>query len=323
MKGFRVSCLAIISAVALTACGGPGRTFGDGPKDSQTNADTMLVAAALYPLAEIVDSVGGTHVKVMNLTPPGSDAHGVELTAQQLESLNEAKITFYLGENYQPTVQKSIESLKTQTVDLLNSLDLQTMSGDGHADEHADEHSDDNHSGETNDPHVWLDPAYMIDMARIVADNLSQLRPEFADDFAKNAGAYIDSLEVLGNEIDTRFATCKSRTLVTAHYSFGYFAKRAKLDVYSVAEINPDEQLSAKKLEELATLVKDKTVVTIFYEEMISTDLARTLADKAGVSTDTLNPLEGMSQKDLDAGKTYNSVQRDNINKIATSLSCA
>ena len=317
MAARRTLVLALASALVLTACGGPGRLFGGGPK-KQTEPDAVLVAAALYPIAEMVETIGRAYIKVINLTPPGSDAHGVELSAQELELLQEAKITFYLGENYQPTVQKSIESLQVPAVNLLDSLELHTMTSSEH-----DGHSDsDIHSSSEKDPHVWLDPAYMIDMARVIADNLSQLKPNLADQFASNAATYIDSLEVLGKEIDTRFTQCTSRTLITAHYSFGYFASRAKLDVYSVAEINPDEQLSAKKLEELAALVRDKKVSTIFYEELVSNDLARTLADKAGVTTDTLNPLEGMSQKDLDDGKSYLSVQRDNINKIASALSC-
>lgn len=317
MAARRTFVLAAVSALILSACGGPGRLFGDGPK-KQTEPDAILVAAALYPVAEMVDAIGRSYIKVVNLTPPGSDAHGVELSAQQLELLQEAKITFYLGENYQPTVQKSIESLDVPAVNLLDSLELHTMDTGAH-----DGHSDsDSHSTTEKDPHVWLDPAYMINMARVVANNLTQLQPNLAEQFASNAAEYIDSLEVLGKEIDTQFAQCTSRTLITAHYSFGYFADRAKLNVYSVAELNPDEQLSAKKLEELSSIVREKNVSTIFYEELVSTDLARTLADKAGIKTDTLNPLEGMSQKDLDAGKSYLSIQRDNIKKIATALSC-
>ena len=324
MKRRRLFAVAIVSTVLLSACAGPGRLFGGGPKKAP-DGNGLLVAAALYPVAEMVDAVGRSRVKVLNLTPPGTDAHGVELSAQQLELLQEAKITFYLGENYQPTVQKSIESLRAKTVNLLDSLDLQTMVAGAHADEeHGDEHANEEPASTTEkDPHVWLDPANMIDMTRVIANTLTQLAPQFADEFASNAATYIDSLEVLGKELDTRFATCASRTLITAHYSFGYFASRAKLDVYSVADINPDEQLSAKKLEELAGIVKDKKVSTIFYEELVSQDLARTLADKAGVTTDTLNPLEGLSQKDLDDGKTYVSVQRDNISKIAAALSCS
>ena len=316
----RTLVFSVLSALVVASCAGPGQLFGGGPK-KPTEGDAIVVAAALYPIAEMVETIGRANIKVVNLTPPGTDAHGVELSAQQLEQLQQAKITFYLGENYQPAVQKSIASLKVPAVNLLDSLDLQTMTNDPHA--HDKPSGSDAHSSADKDPHVWLDPALMIDMARVVANNLTQLQPKLADQFASNAAEYIDSLEVLGNEIDTRFTTCASRTLITAHYSFGYFARRANLEVYSVADINPDEQLSAKKLEELAAVVRDKQVSTIFYEELVSTDLARTLADKAGVTTDTLNPLEGMSQKDIDAGKSYLSVQRDNIKKIAVALSCA
>jgi len=50
---------------------------------------------------------------------------------------------------------------------------------------------------------------------------------------------------------------------------------------------------------------------------------AQQLADALNVRTDHLNPLEGLSQADIDAGVTYVSAQRENIDKIATALGCA
>ena len=308
MKLGRTSALFVGLAALISACGGgPGNWFGT--KKTPTESGTaMLVAASFYPIAEIVQRVGGSNIDVFNLTPAGSDAHDIELSAKQLEQLSNAKITFYIGADYQPSVQKSIATIKNMSVDLLNSLDLHTMQESGTS---------------VKDPHVWLDPAFMIEMTRTVTDVLSASRPELATEFGKNSSTYIAELEKLGNNIDTRFTSCESRLLITAHSAFGYFASRAKIDVASVAELNPEQQLSAKQLEELAVTVKNRGVSTIFYEEMISTDLAQTLADKAGVATDTLNPLEGMSNADIKAGKNYITIQEDNLNKISKALRCS
>ena len=297
------------------------------------------MSAALYPIAEIVQRVGGDSVDVVNLTPPGTDAHDVELTAKQVQKLEESDAVFYFGDNFQPGTQKAITALSGVTsVDLFDAVELldatigEFNSEDEHADEdHADEKPvEDEHNHGEHDPHVWLDPANMIAMTQAVVSTLSTLQPESASAFADNGETYIAELTEVGELLDAEIgipdgktvSRCDDVNLYTAHQGFTYLAHRAGLTLVPIGGINPDEQVSAQYLESLATDLKGKDV-TIFYESLITSSAAKALADSLNVTTDVLNGVEGLSNEDIAKGITYISAQRDNIQRIAKALRCS
>lgn len=320
--------LALISP-ALVAC--------SSSDNASEPAERIVVSAALFPIAEIVTRVGGDLVEVVTLTPPGSDAHDVELTARQAQRLAESDVVFYLGDDFQPGTQKAIESLDSvQTVDLFDAVELLDVAlpHSGHEEdkedvEHAEEEHDAHSHGE-HDPHVWLDPANMIAMTERVVETLSKVSPASADTFSTNGDSYIDELTQLGEFLDTTIGTrpggtaarCASTRIYTAHQGFTYLAHRAGLTLVPIAGVNPDEQVSARYLEGLAADLEGQNI-TIFFESLIPSSTAQILADKLKVTTDHLNPLEGLSQSDIDAGVTYVSAQRENIEKIAVALGCS
>ena len=299
----------------------------------------MVVSAALYPIAEIVQRVGGDTVEVVNLTPPGTDAHDVELTAKQVQKLEESDAVFFFGDNFQPGTQKAITALSGVTsVDLFDAVELldatigEFNSEDEHADEdHADEKPvEDEHNHGEHDPHVWLDPANMIAMTQAVVSTLSTLQPESASAFADNGETYIAELTEVGELLDAEIgipdgktvSRCDDVNLYTAHQGFTYLAHRAGLTLVPIGGINPDEQVSAQYLESLATDLKGKDV-TIFYESLITSSATKALADSLNVTTDVLNGVEGLSNEDIANGITYISAQRDNIQRIAKALRCS
>lgn len=319
--------LALISP-ALVAC--------SSSDNAAEPVDRIVVSAALFPIAEIAQRVGGELVEVVTLTPPGSDAHDVELTAKQVQRLEQSDAVLYFGDNFQPGTQKAIESLDNVTaVDLLTSVELLDASvvedSHNHGHDHgAEKAADDAHDHGEHDPHVWLDPANMIKMTNRVASTLSKASPEHADTFSANAETYIGELTQLGEYLDATIgrpapgaeSICATKNLYTAHQGFTYLAHRAGLTLVPIAGVNPDEQVSAQYLEELSRDLTGKNI-TIFYESLIPSSAAEVLAEELDVATDSLNPLEGLSQSDIDSGITYVSAQRDNIDRIAKALGCA
>lgn len=303
---------------------------GCGSAATPSSSDTVTVATTLYPIAEIVQRVGGDTVDVINLTPPGTDAHDVELTAKQAQRLEQSDVVFYLGDNFQPAVEKAITALGDVTrVNLFDSVELLKASNGSfgvHDHGNEEEHS----SEEEFDPHVWLDPANMIAMTKTVASTLSKQAPENAEVFASNSAAYIAELTELGDMLDEKIGLrpgtdinrCADVNLYTAHQGFKYLAERAGLNLVPIAGINPDEQVSAQYLESLSDGLEGKNI-TIFYESLISSSVTKTLADSLDVQTDVLNPVEGLTQEDIDNGVTYVAAQRDNVAKIAKALRCS
>jgi zinc transport system substrate-binding protein len=60
----------------------------------------------------------------------------------------------------------------------------------------------------------------------------------------------------------------------------------------------------------------------VFFESLVPRDLAETVAREIGARTDFLDPVEGLTREDLAAGKTYASVQRENLARLKRGLRC-
>ena len=313
----RISGLLSVSALLLAACGGESSTS---TTTTPAVAD-LTIATAFYPLTEIVDKVTtGMNIDIVGLTPPGVGAHDHELTASQLDDLTTVDAVFFLGGGLQPSVEKAVTQLGAG-ITVVNLMDyVQTIDA---AEKDKDDDHDHAHSDSGTDPHVWLDPANMASMTQAVVDTLSALSPDSTTTLDTNAAAYIAELEQLGTAIDTTFANCASRALVTSHDAFGYLAARAKLDTVPIAGVNPENEPSAKELESIAKVARDAKATTVFFEAQLPDGLAKTVASAIGAEVDVVDPIETISSTDLSAGKTYISIQRDNIERIAQGLRCS
>jgi long-chain acyl-CoA synthetase len=70
-------------------------------------------------------------------------------------------------------------------------------------------------------------------------------------------------------------------------------------------------------------LVEREGVTTVFTEALVAPDVADALAREAGVRTAVLNPLEGLTQEQVERGADYFSVMRENLAALREALSCA
>lgn len=287
-----------------------GVICGCGSDASPESSGKPIVAAAFYPLEEIVRSIDPDAVDVVTLVPPGKEAHEYEPSARQVGDLQSAKIVFYLGSGFQPDVEKAIEGLpdSVRKVDLLKSIDLLPITDtlQGTEGEAAGEVLD---TGE--DPHVWLDPANMITMTTIVAEELGT-----------DATAYIAELRKLDDAFRSGLEHCRSRVIVTSHRAFEYLAHAYDLTQIPIAGVSPSEEPSARTLEAIAKAAEANDVSTIFFEQNLPADLARTVADEVGATTAVLDPLESLSSDRLDAGATYISVMTENLATLRSGLGC-
>ena len=52
---------------------------------------------SFYPLAWAAQTIGGPHVSVVDLTPPGVEAHDTNLNARQVGQIESAGVVLILG----------------------------------------------------------------------------------------------------------------------------------------------------------------------------------------------------------------------------------
>ncbi|GEA89255.1 metal ABC transporter substrate-binding protein [Cellulomonas cellasea] len=310
--------LALTAAAALVLGGCASTPADDG---------RLSVLASFYPLQVVAAGVGGDRVSVDSLTPPGAEPHDLELSPAQVARLGAADLVVYLGE-FQAAVDDAVQASPPEraldAADVVELLDAAAEEGAHEGEAHADE----THEGETaeehaehgeHDPHFWLDPSRMPALVEAVADELSDLDPEGADEYAANAAALSERFTELDAAYETGLATCSSRVLVTSHAAFGYLADRYDLEQVAVAGIDPEGEPSPARLAEIGEVIRSEGVTTVFFETLVSPKVAEALAADVGATTAVLDPLEGLA----DDSQDYFSIAESNLEALKVALSCS
>ncbi|PWI09717.1 zinc ABC transporter substrate-binding protein [Streptomyces sp. NWU339] len=304
---------------ALSAC-------SSGSSAAVGNTDKFDVVASFYPMAFLAEQIGGDHVNVTSLTQPGQEPHDLEISAKQTAQLEETDAALYL-KGLQPTVDEAIGQSGVRTkIDAatLTSLDHAPGTGGheddhGHDDEHGhgDEHGH-SHSHDGRDPHVWLDPAKYAEIAEGVGKAFQKADPDHATDYKKNTEALVGKLNDLDAEFKTGLEHRKTDVFVTTHAAFGHLAARYGLTEEAINGLAPEAEPSAARVKQLTETAKADGVTTVFYETLISDRTAKTIARDAGLRTDVLDPLEGITDKSR--GDDYFQVMESNLRALQTAL---
>ena len=170
------------------------------------------------------------------------------------------------------------------------------------------------------DPHFWLDPLLVADVADAVADELGEVDPGAAQTYADNAATLRAELESLDADYAAGLASCERTTTVVSHRAFGYLA-RYGLDLEPIAGLSPDAEATAADLAHLQELITEDGITTVFSEPLASPKMAEALADDLGVSTAVLDPIEGLS--DDTADEDYLSLMRENLTALQQANGCS
>jgi zinc transport system substrate-binding protein len=302
------SLLAAATASVLTGC-------GSGDEGSGGGSGELTVLAGFYPLEWTAARVGGEHVSVSSLTPPGAEAHDLELAPQDVAAVAEADLLVYL-DGFQPALDEAAGGEGGDSAwDAGQAADLVT--GEAHAHAESEEHADE----ETVDPHFWLDPTRLAAVGDALADRLADLDPGNATAYEENAAALRGDLEALDQEMETALAACSVSTLVTSHEAFGYLGDRYGLDVVGISGLSPSQEPDPAQLAEIATLVRDRGITTVYTETLVDPAVAETVAEEAGARTAVLDPIEGLT--DASGGEDYLQVMRANLATLQEGQSCS
>ncbi|MCT7351405.1 metal ABC transporter substrate-binding protein [Streptomyces sp. 15-116A] len=295
----------------LTGCAGDSAAAG--------NTEKFDVVASFYPMAFLAEQIGGDHVNVTSLTQPGQEPHDLEISAKQTAQLEETDAALYL-KGLQPSVDEAIGQSGVKTkIDAATLTSLEehgTETGD-HAGEH--EGHDHAHEGESGkDPHIWLDPVKYAEVAEGVGAAFEKADPDHAADYQKNTEALVKKLTGLDAEFRTGLENRDTDVFITTHSAFGYLAERYGLIEESITGLDPESEPSGARVKELSQMAKEDGVNTVFYETLVSDKTAKTLANDAGLKTDVLDPVEGIT--DTSRGDDYFQVMEANLKALRSAL---
>lgn len=267
-------------------------------------SDRIPVVSTIYPWGFVAERVGGTHVQVDVITPPGAEPHDYEPTPQEIVRSRGARLFLLNGYGLDVWAEKIEPDIAKSGAETITFAPQAPRTGLG------------------QDPHAWLDPVYIQTAAGLVRDALIRLDPANATEYRSNADALVSDLQRLDEAYRKGFVGCVQTEVVVSHDAFAYLAARYGFSTIAVTGLTPDEEPSPKRLAEIADLVRTKRIGYILFETLVNPKIAETLASETGAKTLVLNPVEGLTADDIRQGKTYVTVMNDNLSNLRTALQC-
>lgn len=270
----------------------------------------LKVAASFYPMYEFARVVGGDRVDLINMVPAGTEPHDWEPAPGHIKALNQADLFIYNGAGFEPWVGKTLKSLDNKALAAVETARGAELIKAEAAD--ADEW----------DPHVWLDPVFAIRQVEAIRDALIKADPAHKDTYEGNAGVYLGKLKALHLEFQSGLSTCKQKQFFTSHEAFSYLAHRYGVLQHPIMGLSPDAEPKPKELATIVEAAKEHKVKYIFFETLVSDKVAKLVAKEIGAGTLVLNPLEGLTDKEIKEGKDYLSVMRENLANLKLAMEC-
>ncbi len=308
--------ILVLSALGVAACGS-----SSDPEAGANAGGGVSVVVSTTQATDLVRNVAGERASVTGVLATNSDPHDYEPKPSDAEALTEADLIVGSGGDLDIWLEDLVDASGSDAEEILLIDSVETIEGEPgekHSEEEQ-EHSDEEEHGHSEgegeeasveglDPHWWQDPRNAILAVATIAEALSEVDPEGADEYAANADAYIGQLERLDEGISTCIDSVppKERKLVTSHDALGYFADRYEIEVVGAAvpALSTQAQASAGETAELVELIRSEGARAVFPEAGVSAGLEQAIADDAGAQiggelwADTLGP-EGSS------GETY------------------
>jgi zinc transport system substrate-binding protein len=316
--------LGMSSLLLVAACGASGSSGANGSQSGQ-----LTIVAGFYPLQFVAERVAGSGAEVQSLTQPGAEPHDLELTPRQVARVSTADLVIY-EKSFQAAVDEAVAQsgnenvLDTATVVPLEDHGVEDDHGDqaDHEGGHEGDHEGHDHGEQTGpDPHVWLDPENMITITEAVAEKLATLDPDHRSSYQRNAEALTDELTELDRSYSAGLESCERTEFITTHAAFGYLAERYRLTQIPISGLSPEAQPSPARIAEIQQEARQHGITTIFYETLVSPDVATSIAGDLGLQTDVLDPIEGITEQSR--GKDYVSVMEANLAALQKANGCS
>lgn len=310
----------VASSLLLAACGNnnESRSGGSGKDDNKIQA-----VATFYPMYEFTKEVLGETGEVSLLVTAGTEPHDYEPSAKDMADISDADVFVYNSEAFETWVENLTDNLnedKTLVIEAADEIELLTTTEETHDHESEAETDEDGHDHDGVDPHVWTDPLMAVKEVQEIAQELGEKYPEQKATFDKNAQNYITKLEQLDADYQAAFKDAKNKTFLVQHAAFGYLAHQYGLTQESIAGLSPDQEPTPARLAELKHFVEEHEVSVIYFEENANSKVAETLSNETGVELAVLNPLESLTNDQMEAGETYLSVMEDNLAALQKSI---
>lgn len=262
--------------------------------------DKPNVAVSFYPLYDFTKNIGKERVNLTVIIPFSVEPHDWEPSPRDVLKIMNADLFIYNSAGLDNWAERLIKDAKNKGLITINMYKSIGAKGE--------------------DPHIWLDPVLVKAQLKVIKDALIKIDPKNKSFYETNYKIYLRKIEELDREIKTTLVRCKKKIFVTSHNAFSRFAERYGLKQIPITGLTPESEPNPKDLVEIVEIVKRYKIKYIFTEPLISPKIAQSISKETGTKILVLDPIEGLSESDIKAGKDYISKMRENLENLKIAL---
>ncbi len=309
-----------------------------------TASGKINIAATFYPVYDLTKSIAGSSANTYSIVPPGVEPHGYEPSPGDIQKLNRADVFVTLGIEFEEFEEDLVESVNP-TVSVIpagaNIALLQFSEekhehdgheeeshedehhGHGHEDEeeHIEEHEEneadhDDHHHSGDDPHIWLSPKNAQKMAFNIMQGLTQADPANKESYLANGQQLMTELQALDKEFQVSLSSCNKDVILVNHNAFSYLARDYGFTTIEISGLEPEAEPTPKQLAKLIEEAQEHGLKYVFYEELVDSRVARTIAREVGATVLPLSPIAS------DLSTSYSELMGTNLENLKIALEC-
>ncbi|MBW2603649.1 MAG: zinc ABC transporter substrate-binding protein [Deltaproteobacteria bacterium] len=278
------------------------------------------VITSIYPIADMVQQVGGDYVDVTFVLPPGASPHTFEPKPSLVRTFSSARIFFMIGAGLEFWADKFVKLAGSElmTVILSQGVDLiETTEHDHENHHHEKETMVSENKPMVANPHIWLDPVIAKSMVNKITAALCEVDHKNVLYYKQRSLDYLQALDQLHRMIQGTVSNFKMKKYIAFHASWDYFARRYGLESVDVIEAAPGRNPTPIKIKNIVAMIDKYHIRAVFAEPQLNYRAAEVIAREADVKVLLLDPMGNPKQK---YGNTYMDLMKHNLNILKEAM---
>ena len=254
----------LIISLVFVSCGSK--------KSPQQKDGQQVITVSILPERTFVQKIVGDDFEINVLIPPGSSPAAYTLLPSQLKDIAHSAVWFRMGyigfeHSWKDKIAQANTSMKV--INLSEGLDLIA--------EKEEQHGDHVHL-EGIDPHTWLSPRLVKQMANKILDEVSKMKPEKADVYKANYEQFLKECDALDAELRSKLEPYKGKKIIVFHPSLSYYAREYGLDQYSLE--SGGKEPTPAHMKSVVDLANKENLRVIYIQSEFDREHARVFANE-------------------------------------------
>ena len=299
--------------------------------------ESFVITASFYPVYIAALNVAGDidGVEVRNLTQPQTGClHDYQLTTEDMKAMADSDVLLINGGGIESFVSKVAKTYPKLSIINLSASFAEFPEEDEEEEDHdhedaahedadhedADHDHDHDHDHEEQNSHFWMDIELYRKEVESMEEGLSIRDPVHADQYKKNAEAYLKKLESLQSEEAELKAALSGKKVVVFHEAFLYLAEDLDMQVTMTMDLDEERQVSAGEVRQVLDALALSDDKIIFAERTYGEEMGDRMTEEASATVIYLDPLTRPKDGQESEQDGYLLAMQENFDQIRTTL---